>query len=878
MAIPTRLGPYQILAPLASGGMGEVYRAQDTRLGREVALKVLPSELSAHPERLQRFEREARAASALNHPHIVVVHDVGREEGIDYLVMELVEGQTLAERLARGPLALEEVLRWGEQICSALEACHRMGLVHRDLKPANIMLTRSGVKLVDFGLARAFDAEPPSSSSAPTAASPLTREGIVVGTLPYMAPEQLQGGPVDARCDIFALGAVLYEATTGRPAFAGDTTTAIATAILTTDPPPASTYAPRCPRSLDRLIQFCLEKNPERRFRSAHDVGLQLSAIGGGEAAPASRSRTRYWAAGVLVLASAAIAALVVGLSTRGRPAGPERAVRFQISPPSGGKFVSHVEGPLMAVSPDGSRIAFIASDSASSPRIWVRDLDRLEPRAIAGTEGANSLLWSPDGQSLGFFASGQLKRVDLTGTAPVTIVALAPGIGRIGTWGAREILFSSVQGEAIYRVSPDGGEAEVLLQPDSSRGEMRVSWPWFLPDGESFLYSSRIVDGPAQLRIKRPGEAPKDVAPIDSQTQYVEPGFIVYVKEGVLLAQRFDWRGGRVEGSPFALSPEVRYFLSTGWAAFATSVAGTLAYRSESDVRRLAWFDREGRELGTVGSPGEYLSVAISPDGKTVLFDRMRPGIGTFDVWSLDLERGIETSLTSSPHTEAGPRWLPDGSGFVYFATRGGVPQLVRRDLATEREDLLLPRPGFQEPLDVSPDGRTLLFSERNAAAFVLWTLSLDEARESAQLFPSPEEAASRPRQYDARFSRDGAWVAFISDESGRREAYVTSRNGGGLKQRVSSEGAATVRWGRGGREIVYLSNAGGLYTVPVAPGPALRLGSAKLLFQLPKESLWRYFEVTPDGERFLAIVTESSGDESPATVVLNWPSLVAR
>jgi Tol biopolymer transport system component len=859
--------------------MGDVYRARDTRLGREVALKILPSELSSHPERLQRFEREARAASALNHPHIVVVHDVGREEGIDFLVMELVEGQTLAERLARGPLALEEVLRSGEQICSALEACHRMGLVHRDLKPANIMLTRAGVKLVDFGLARAFDTEAPSSSSAMTAASPLTREGIIVGTLAYMAPEQLQGGPVDARCDIFALGAVLYEATTGRRAFAGDTTTAIARAILTTDPPPASTHAPRCPRSLDRLIQFCLEKDPDRRFRSAHDVGLQLSAIAGaGDAAPSSRSRTSYWPAGVLALACAAITALVVGLSTRGRPAGLERAVRFQMSPPSGGRFLSHVEGPLMAVSPDGSRIAFIASDSASPPRIWVRDLDRLEPRAIAGTEGANSLLWSPDGQWLGFFASGQLKRVDLNGSAPVTIVAVAPGIGRIGTWGAREILFSSVQGEAIYRVSPDGGEAEVLLQPDAARSEMRACWPWFLPDGESFLYSSRTVEGQGQLRIKRPGEAPKDVAPIDSQTQYVEPGFIVYVKEGVLLAQRFDWRGGRVEGSPFALSPEVRYFLSTGWAAFATSVAGTLAYRSESDVRRLAWFDREGRELGTAGSPGEYLSVVISPDGKTVLFDRVRPGIGTFDVWSLDLERGIETRLTSSPHTEAGPRWLPDGSGFVYFATRGGVPQLVRRDLSTGRDERLLPRPGFQEPLDVSPDGRTLLFAERNAAAFVLWTLSLEEARESALLFPSAEAVASQPRQYDARFSRDGAWVAFISDESGRREAYVTSRKGGGLKQRVSSEGTAWVRWGREGREIVYLSDAGGLYSVPVAPGPDLRLGSAKLLFQLPKESPWNYFEVTSDGERFLAIITESSGDESPATVVLGWQPPVAR
>jgi Tol biopolymer transport system component len=378
--------------------------------------------------------------------------------------------------------------------------------------------------------------------------------------------------------------------------------------------------------------------------------------------------------------------------------------------------------------------------------------------------------MWSPDGQSIGFFAAGQLKRVDLTGAAPVTIVALAPGIGRIGTWGAREILFSSIQGEAIYRVSPDGGEAEVLLRPDASRREMRACWPWFLPDGESFLYSSKTADGQGQLRIKRPGEAPKDVAPIDSQTQYVEPGFLVYVKEGVLLAQRFDSRGGRVEGAPFALAPEVRNFLSTGWAAFATSRAGTLAYRSESDVRRLSWFDREGKELGTVGPRGNFLSAAISPDGKTVLFDRVRSGTGTFDIWSLDLERGIETRLTSSPHTEAGPRWLPDGSGIVYFATQSGVPQLVRRDLGTEREELLLPRPGFQEPMDVSPDGRTLLFAERVAAGFVLWTLSLDGAREASPLFPSTEASASRPRQDDARFSPDAGSLSFPPSPVGRR------------------------------------------------------------------------------------------------------------
>jgi serine/threonine protein kinase len=878
-----RLGPYEILSSLGSGGMGEVYRARDTRLGREVAIKVLPAELASHPERLRRFEREARAASALNHPNIVMLHDVGREEGIDFLVMELIEGETLAERLSRGPLPLEQVLALGEQICSALEACHQKGMVHRDLKPGNVMLTRSGVKVLDFGLARAFEAEPtsePAKSSAPTAAAPLTREGVAVGTLPYMAPEQLQGGSVDARCDLFAFGAVLYEAVTGRRAFAGDTDTAVARAILTSDPPPASTLAPGCPRSLDRLIRFCLEKDRERRFRSAHDAALQLSAIAEGEVSrpetPTRPSRRiNYWMAGALALACVALVAVALRDITSTRPAALERTVRFQFAPPPGGAFLSHVEGPLMAISPDGSRVAFIASEPDSPPQVWVRHVDEIEPSAISGTETASSLFWSPDGGSIAFFTrAGSLRRVDLSGGAPVTIVDLPAGIGRVGTWGAAEILFSSIQGEAMYRVSPDGGEAEVIKKPDTSRGESRIVWPWFLPDGKSFLYWVKTKDGEGRLMLARPGEAPKDIAAIDSQSQYVEPGLLVYAKEGVLLAQRFDAGKGNLEGAPFPLAPQVLYFLSTGWAAFATSPTGTLAYRSERNVMRLSWFDRSGKRLGNVGSPGEYLTLAISADGRRVLFDKVRADLGTLDIWSLDLERGIETRLTSHPDTEFAPRWLPGGKRIVYSAVRGGRPQLVRRDLGAENEETLVPSPGLQEAVDVSPDGRALLFIQRNAASGNLWTLPLegDEKPTAVAFLPSDFE------QYDGRFSRDGRWVTFLSNESGRYEAYVTAREGSGEKLQVSREGATKVRWGWGGSELVYLSMDGRLFSVPFTAGPEIGLGNAKLLFQLPKESIWRTFEMAPDGERFLAIVIESSGDERPGTVVLNWPALLER
>jgi eukaryotic-like serine/threonine-protein kinase len=881
MKLPARLGRYEILSLLGSGGMGEVYRARDQRLGREVALKVLPAELASHPERLERLEREARAASALNHPNIVVLHDVGREDGVAYLVMELVEGETLAERLARGPLPLSQVLLLGAQIGSALDACHMKGLVHRDLKPGNIMLTPAGAKLLDFGLARALETDPTAasrSSTAPTAASPLTREGVVLGTLPYMAPEQLQGGPVDARCDVFALGAVLFEATTGRRAFVGDTSTAIARAILSSDPPPASSLVPECPRALDRVIQLCLEKDPERRLGSARDLGLQLSSLTDGAAAsPAPeprRSRSMYWLSAALAVLSVALLSLVVRDGSRGRPS-VEGVVRFQFLPPPGGSFLSHVEGPVMAVSPDGSRVAFIATDAASPHRIWLRAVDDLELRPLVGTEGALSLFWSRDGRSIGFFAGGQLKRVDPSGTSPVTITSLARGVGRIGTWGTREILFSSIQGDAIYRVSPDGGEPSVVLEPDSSRGEARANWPWFLPDGESFLYCLKMDDGRIQLMFAKPGETPIAVGAISSQAQYVEPGFLVYARDGGLLAQRFDLHQGRLEGSPLPLAPAVRSFQSNGWAAFATSPSGTLAYQSEPDVMRLRWYDRGGNDLGTVGSPGTYLSVAISPDGKRALFDRTREGLGTWDVWSLDLERGTETRVTSSPDTEAEPRWLPDGKSIVYFAVEGGLAQITRRALANERNERLVPRPAFQTPMDVSPDGRTLLFQERDQKGTTLWTLSLDPKdggeRSAAPLPISAVGAES------VRFSPDGRWLAFLSNESDRYEAYVTSFDGRAEKLRVSSEGARVVRWGRSTGELLYLSLDGGLYSVAVAGGSELRLGKAELLFRLPPQSRWNRFEVMQNGERFLAIVTESSGNERPANVVLHWPALAS-
>ena len=559
LPVGSRLGPYEILAPLGAGGMGEVYRARDTRLSREVAVKVLPSHLAPTPEARQRFEREAKTISQFSHPNVCVLHDVGREGDTEYLVMELVEGETLSERLARGPLSLEQSLRFGAEIAAALEAAHRKGIVHRDLKPGNVMLTKSGVKLLDFGLARAFE-DPASAAGltqAPTMARDVTAQGVIVGTVAYMAPEQLEGRQADPRTDIFALGVVLYEMLTGRKAFVGTSHATLISAILTTEPPPISAVQPITPPELDRLVRTCLAKDPAYRWQSAHDVELQLRSISasGSMSAVAGVARPRRRRAAWLPwAAAAACAALAVVSLLRGSGQGRAQAptVRFAVPPPESGGFHYVVEGNFMAVSPDGSQIAYVAWGAKDiSQRVWLRPLSASEARPIAGTEGANSILWSPDGRSIAFFTRDKLKRVDVGGGASVPICDIPPGGGKAGTWGRSDILFTSIQGGALYRVPVSGGQPVVLIRADAERVDIRLGWPWFLPDGERFLYLMRELDGWGNLMLVEPGKSPRAVARIASFFQYLDPGFLVYSREGTLVAQRFAWKSGRVSGEP---------------------------------------------------------------------------------------------------------------------------------------------------------------------------------------------------------------------------------------------------------------------------------------------------------------------------------------
>ncbi len=877
LAAGKRLGPYEIVAPVGAGGMGEVYRALDTRLSREVAVKVLPSHVAPTPEARQRFEREAKTVSQLSHPHVCALYDVGREGDTEYLVMELLEGETLGHRLARGALPIDQAMRFGAEIASALEAAHRKGIVHRDLKPGNVMITKTGVKLLDFGLARAFETPIKAGelTRAPTVtvARDLTAEGSIVGTVPYMAPEQLRGEDTDARTDVFALGAVLYEMSTGRRAFPGNDQATLISAILTFEPPPISEVRPVSPPGLDLVVRTCIAKDPADRWQSAHDVELQLRGIpsSGSTSRPnialaAKPSPVATWLRVGAALAAAAAVAIVAWQWRGGsRPlqAGP---VRFTVAPPEAGEFNWQVEEDFMGISPDGAQIAYVARGSKdAAPRVWVRPLSAFAARPIAGTEGARSILWSPDGRSIAFFTRDKLKRVEVAGGAPVPICDIPAGGGKAGTWGRSDILFTSIQGAALYRVPASGGQAVIVIKADAAQVASRLAWPWFLPDGERYLYVLRELDGQGNLMLVEPGKAPRSIGRIASFFQYFEPGFLVYSREGTLVAQRFDWKSGRISGDPVSVAERVRYFYSTGAAAFAAR-AGTIAYQSEPDASRLVWFDRSGREVARLGPPGNYLDLDLSADGKRLLFDRTRPGVETYHVWSYDLERGIETPVTNGLDTEVFPKLLPDGKSLVYSAVHGTPPLLRRRDMATGKETPLTEgRRAFQSPEDVSPDARTLVFVERTEVGnFDIWSLALDGSSKPVPILQSSFD------NHKVRFSPDGRFIAFINNEAGHPEVYVMPFPGPGEKVRISEGGAGLLRWGRDGA-LYYLTREGRFVTVPVRTSPVLHVGAPKTLFTVGERG-WVDFDVTPDAQRILAIVPEIVGDETPLNVLVNW------
>jgi len=872
----TKLGPYEIEEAIGAGGMGEVYRARDTRLDRAVAIKVLAPHLAERPEHRQRLDREAKAISSLSHPHICQLYDVGHENGVDFLVMEFIEGETLADRLARGPLPIDEVLRYGVQIADALEKAHRQGIVHRDLKPANVMLTTEGAKLLDFGLARTDGAVGGSDADltvSPTVSKPLTAAGTLIGTYQYMAPEQLEGKTSDVRTDLFALGAVLYEMATGRRAFVAETQASLIGAIMHEKPQPVSSIEPMTPPAFDRVIQSCLAKDPEERWQTAHDVKLQLQWIAEGGSvvglpAPVaarrkSRERLAWTAFAIAVLAAAF---LTVGYVRRAPI--PPLQTRFEITPPA---ELATVGSPR--ISPDGRGLVFRGVDSAGNAQLWLRPMDSVEARPIAGTEGAREdgrPMWSPDSRYIAFFVGGKLKKVPVAGGPAQTICDVN---GADGSWGTKgEILYDGETIAPLMRVAAAGGIAKPEVSLDDLEGVIGLGWPEFLPDGEHFIYLAETSEEEDKVMLRSLDSGEETLLTTsDSRVQYVEPGYLVYVLNGMLVAHPFDAGAGVLTGNPLPLADEIGVN-AVGLADFSASNDGTLAYRSgQTGARRLLWRDRTGREVGQVGELAEYMNASISPDGQRVVVDVIDPDSSNIDLWIQDLERGVASRFTFDAGNDFSPAWSPDGSRIVFSSSRGeGSDALYWKDASGAGEaELLL---ALEEDIYAGAwtrDGGVLTYGVRSAdTSWDIWALPMDGAGEP---FPVLQSEFAEVR---TSFSPDGRWMAYNSNESGDMEVYVSRFPGPGGKWQVSTNGGTEPYWSADGREIFYLDATENLVTVPVSTGATFKAGLPETLFDaglFPLMTRRRYL-VTDDSERFLILSPIVGESIQPISVVLNW------
>ncbi len=881
------LGHYRVESILGSGGMGEVYRATDTRLDRTVAVKVLPQHLASNPERRQRFEREARAVSSLSHPHICALYDVGQQDGIDYLVMEYIEGESLADRLAKGPLPVDQALRYAIQVADALDKAHRAGITHRDLKPANVMLAKSGAKLLDFGLAklRSSDTEAvfTGQSNVPTEQLSLTADGTIVGTFQYMAPEQLEAGPLDARTDIFSFGALLYEMITGKRAFDGKSQASLIGAILRAEPPPVSTIQPMTPPGLDRVVQRCLAKDPDERWQSAGDLMLELKWIAGSgseagtTSSVAARGRSRERLAWIVAAALLGLVAMLLFIVGNIRRAPTEvGATRFVI--PVSGKqsllYPSISPDALLlypSISRDGRNLVYPDSKEGRQ-QLWIRKLDSVTPQPLPGTEKTSyPAFWSPDGRFIGFFADGKLKKMQLSGGPPQSLADVPNPRG--GSWNQEGVIIFAPDGTSpLYRMSANGGERIQLTTLDESRKEISHRWPLFLPDGRHFLYVARSPqrENSAIYVGSLDSKETKRLLSADSSVAYAPQGYLVLAREGTLMAQPFDVDTLSVTGAEFSVVEQVSYAPS-GLAGFSVSENGVLAYMTGNPATQLAWFDRSGTQVGTLGQPAAYLSLRISPDEKRVAVARNDPPALATDISLIELARGVASRLTSDPSIDDFPVWSPDGTQIVFSSGRDGAMNLYTKlSSGAGKEEALLRSNQAEHMQDWSPDGRFLLyrtFGLRTKSD--IWVLPTFGDKK-----PYPFLATESDEAF-ARFSPDGRWVAYASDDVGTSEVYVREFQGSGGSLRVSTGGGSFPCWRRDGKELFYFSG-GKLMAVDVkARATSFEPGVPKLLFE--KSGTWNY-DVSRDGQRILIAVPVEKSSPEPITVVLNWAADLKR
>jgi serine/threonine protein kinase len=871
LAPGTKLGPYEIVSPLGAGGMGEVYRARDTRLDRDVAIKVLLTNLASDPSLKQRLEREAKAVSKLSHPHICTLHDIGHQDGIDFIVMELVEGESLEQRLLKGPLPADQVIRYAAQIADALAKAHKRGFTHRDLKPANIMLAKSGAKLMDFGLAKQSGPSPLATALTEMTVdqAKLTGEGTIVGTFQYMAPEQLEGKEADARTDIFALGEVIYEMATGKPAFSGKSRASLIAAILTLDPPSISELQPLAPATLERVVRKCLAKDPDDRWQSASDLASELTwmlTVGSqtGVAAPViiqpkPHERAIWIGAAVVVTLLALYLGWHIGYGEH-----PSTPVHLSVTLPLR-KALPNTSFRPLAISPDGSAVVYAAYGDDRKTQLYLRKLGNFESTPIPGTEGARSPFFSPNGEWLGFTSDeAKLKKMLLRGGSAVVVTDAAFG----GSWASDDTIYyvkSFTSG--IYSVSAGGGQPKQVTQPGSTPDDRAHGWPSVLPDNSGLIFTVWTGKTFNEARIEGLSFATgKRKVLIEGATggRYLPGGYLAYARNGVLFVVGFDPKRLEVKGTPVPAIEGIMTGASNGDAVFAVSKTGTLAFQPgtlTSYPRTLVWMDRSGKTTNITDEIKPYAAPAVSPDGKRIALTLQG---STFDVWVDDLERGTFTKVTFGGDDYL-PRWSPDGKMLAYSSSKSGQMQVyVKHGILQGEETTVTDGPDTKALWDWTPDGREIIFGRQNKdTGWDLYAVAVEGDHKARPLVVAPFE------QGRARVSPDGKWLAYVSDESGQGEVFVQAMSDPNTRTQISSEGGTEPRWAHSSNDLLFRSKDR-LMSVKFAPGGGLNPGKPVMMFEDKAE--WLGYDVAPDGR---LVVARDASDKAPATqinVVLHW------
>jgi Tol biopolymer transport system component len=877
-----RLGAFEVLSLIGVGGMGEVYRARDTRLDREVAIKVLSSDFGQGDGR-ERLEREGRAIAKLTHPRISTLHDVGSASigGVDasYLVMELVDGETLAARLRGGPLPLDQALSVAIDVAEALVAAHAAGIVHRDLKPANVMLTRSGAKLLDFGLARLRASLATGDPSVALSGAPLRNESAVIGTPAYMAPEQLQGAGADARSDLFAFGAMLYEMISGSRPFDAGSQAELVAAILGQEPVRLSTRVVSVPPSVERLVTTCLAKDPGERWQTAKDLLRELRWVRGdwdSRTAPSANApkvlRPRFAvAATVAVSAAIAMAVGLVGVTRQGRQTAAR--ISFPVYPPAGTRFPRGAAE--MAVSPDGSRLVFVALSGNGRRKLWLRRFDAVDSRSIDGSEDAEDPFWSPDGRSIAFFAHHKLKRIAEAGGVPQEICDVLGG-PRGGAWNRDGTILFGAFGYPVTRVADAGGVPTQVTAFVESRAERQHGWPVFLPDGQHFLYLAQSND-PARTAIYEGTLGSKETRPVFAADSGVGVAgqYLLTLSKGLLIARAYDAGRAQVGGAPTTIAEGMVYDPpQRSGPAFSVAASGVVAFRSASPNSRLTWFDRSGRELDSFPVRADYHHPWFSPDEKRIAIEKTDPATERHTLWILDPSRGTTSRLLLDPGGAHEPVWSPDGRRIVFASNRlGGIDLYAIEPDGGGSGALVLnsKEKASLVPTDWSLDGRFLMYQTMGRGQHDLMVLPLSPKQDPQPFLDTTAQ------EIQGQFSPDVHWVAYTSDESGSPEVYVRRFPVAGGKWQISTHGGGQPRWRRDGRELFYLAPDGRLMSVAVKADPnGIETSQPRELFNTGITASFldrrNQYVVTRDGERFLVNISAEDESSAPITVVMNW------